>query len=428
MKPWFEKESNVIPFPKPKAKVIQMPNVASYPDFLTGVKDLHNRKERGEISQDSHDKLYQDLIHRFMKKESFENPWFLRENKLVNASNKGTYLETLLGAALTARFRAGKEIGAGDVREVMKNLDQTLVSEYNIKRKGITDTLVFATKIKISPEKLSSSVKDILDPENLDIMEKFVIQTARVANTEKIVKVIEQTVLNNKKPDTLYVEAVGAEAQKTTKIDVGIRSKDSQGNDVKYPSVSLKKAETDKEKIVLHNTELKSVDQIVNLFEELLGININDAPIKRKMAVTKQEAFEPMPIIFNYAAKVLQKQLAGDVKQKEKVFLNNFKNFVDLAMRRRDDKVLLVVVTASDFSVLDFNNFAKNLDRFNLSVASPEGGRPRIVFTAKDNSTGKVYNLIELRYTFMQSHGRHRLFIEAYPAFKMLSKDNMDNQ
>ena len=79
MKPWFEKESNVIPFPKPKAKVIQMPNVASYPDFLTGVKDLHNRKDKGEISQDAHDKLYTDLIHRFMKKESFETPWFLRE-------------------------------------------------------------------------------------------------------------------------------------------------------------------------------------------------------------------------------------------------------------------------------------------------------------------------------------------------------------
>ena len=79
MQPWFEKESHVIPFPKPKAKVIQMPNVASYPDFLTGVKDLHNRKDKGEISQDSHDKLYQDLIHRFMKKESFYTPWFLRE-------------------------------------------------------------------------------------------------------------------------------------------------------------------------------------------------------------------------------------------------------------------------------------------------------------------------------------------------------------
>ena len=79
MKPWFAKEAEIIKFPEPEKKVVQMPNVASYPDFLTGVKDLHNRKEQGEISQASHDKLYQDLIHRFMKKESFETPWFLRE-------------------------------------------------------------------------------------------------------------------------------------------------------------------------------------------------------------------------------------------------------------------------------------------------------------------------------------------------------------
>ena len=80
MKPWFAKEADIIKFPEPEKKVIELPNVQSYPDFLTGVKDLHNRKAKGEISQDSHDKLYQDLIHRFMKKESFETPWFLRED------------------------------------------------------------------------------------------------------------------------------------------------------------------------------------------------------------------------------------------------------------------------------------------------------------------------------------------------------------
>ena len=80
MKPWFAKEADIIKFPEPKAKVIELPNVQSYPDFLTGVKDLHNRKDKGEISQASHDKLYTDLIHRFMKKESFETPWFLRED------------------------------------------------------------------------------------------------------------------------------------------------------------------------------------------------------------------------------------------------------------------------------------------------------------------------------------------------------------
>ena len=79
MKPWFVKEADIIKFPEPEKKVIELPNVQSYPDFLTGVKDLHSRKAKGEISQASHDKLYTDLIHRFMKKESFENPWFLRE-------------------------------------------------------------------------------------------------------------------------------------------------------------------------------------------------------------------------------------------------------------------------------------------------------------------------------------------------------------
>jgi len=80
MKPWFEREAKVIKFPEPEKKVVQMPNVASYPDFITGVSDLKARMGKGEISQASHDKLYTDLIHRFMKKESFETPWFLRES------------------------------------------------------------------------------------------------------------------------------------------------------------------------------------------------------------------------------------------------------------------------------------------------------------------------------------------------------------
>jgi hypothetical protein len=82
MKPWFEKElaeADIIKFPEPKEKVIQMPNVASYPDFITGVQDLQAKQKDGAISQESYDKLYTELIHRFMKKESFETPWYLRE-------------------------------------------------------------------------------------------------------------------------------------------------------------------------------------------------------------------------------------------------------------------------------------------------------------------------------------------------------------
>ena len=83
MKPWFEKEileGDVIKFPEPKEKVIKLPNVSTYPDFITGVTDLQARLKQGQISQESHDRLYAELIQRFMKKESFETPWFLREN------------------------------------------------------------------------------------------------------------------------------------------------------------------------------------------------------------------------------------------------------------------------------------------------------------------------------------------------------------
>ena len=83
MKPWFEKEiqeADIIKFPEPERKVIKMPSVSEYPDFITGVLDLQARRDKGQIGQDSYDKLYQDLIHRFMKKESFETPWFLRED------------------------------------------------------------------------------------------------------------------------------------------------------------------------------------------------------------------------------------------------------------------------------------------------------------------------------------------------------------
>ena len=91
MKPWFEKEkqeADIIKFPEPERKVIKMPSVSEYPDFITGVLDLQARRDQGQIGQDSYDKLYQDLIHRFMKKESFETPWFLRENVISTASNE----------------------------------------------------------------------------------------------------------------------------------------------------------------------------------------------------------------------------------------------------------------------------------------------------------------------------------------------------
>ena len=91
MKPCFEKElaeADIIKFPEPKEKVIKMPSVAEYPDFITGVQDLQARHKQGQISQDSYDKLYTELIHRFMRKENVENPWFMESTEGIMSLTK----------------------------------------------------------------------------------------------------------------------------------------------------------------------------------------------------------------------------------------------------------------------------------------------------------------------------------------------------
>ena len=148
MKPWFVKEADIIKFPTPKAKVVDMPNVQSYPDFLTGVKDLNNRKAQGEISQDSHDRLYSDLINRFMKKESFETPWFVREAKISAEEEK--VKNTI--AKLIKNIKGVKGITSkGTETRIMINVPTKKQREYRIEfMKNIANLL--QTKHKIDAQ------------------------------------------------------------------------------------------------------------------------------------------------------------------------------------------------------------------------------------------------------------------------------------
>jgi hypothetical protein len=77
MRPWFIKEGDIIPFPKKDDKVIKLPNVGAYPDFLTGVEDLQSRVKKGELSDEMYKRLYTELLHRFMRRE--DAPWFIKE-------------------------------------------------------------------------------------------------------------------------------------------------------------------------------------------------------------------------------------------------------------------------------------------------------------------------------------------------------------
>jgi hypothetical protein len=79
MRPWFIREDNVVPFPNKDTTVLKLPNVGGYPDFLTGVSDLQARVKQGTLSDSMYKRLYTELLHRFMRRESAETPWFMAE-------------------------------------------------------------------------------------------------------------------------------------------------------------------------------------------------------------------------------------------------------------------------------------------------------------------------------------------------------------
>ena len=149
IQPWFQREveeAEIIKFPEPEKKVLDMPSVASYPDFMTGVSDLKARRHKGDISQASHDKLYTDLIHRFMRKEDVESPWFLREapeddaikNRVLTALNKkkaedpifDKVYKSIIGRQLDTRIQSyiashkDADIGASEMAFLVKEIPQ----------------------------------------------------------------------------------------------------------------------------------------------------------------------------------------------------------------------------------------------------------------------------------------------------------------
>ena len=143
MQPWFMKEGDVVPFPKKDDKVIKLPNVGQYPDFLTGVEDLQSRVKQGELSDEMYKKLYTELLHRFMRRESAETPWFMAEApntggimSLIQQRLKDPNLDpeilqkvlmALEGGGLTKRLQNALE-NDPDARRILEKTTETIMN------------------------------------------------------------------------------------------------------------------------------------------------------------------------------------------------------------------------------------------------------------------------------------------------------------
>jgi len=214
MKPWFEREAKVIKFPEPEKKVVQMPNVASYPDFITGAADLKAKVSKGEISQDSHDKLYTDLIHRFMKKESFETPWFLRE----------------------VAFLSGKELfkypGKGPKKDRLPKFISDIQNgtEFAALKTGETKPVA----IKIDPKELPKIQKWISDgkPEQLLTLRTSEGPLTIGATTNSPFKLVKTKEYGGQQPG-LGGATTGGKESKLVKIsDLGLTDRDIPAKDL----------------------------------------------------------------------------------------------------------------------------------------------------------------------------------------------------
>ena len=414
MKPWFEKEkqeADIIKFPEPERKVIKMPSVSEYPDFITGVLDLQARRDQGQIGQDSYDKLYQDLIHRFMKKESFDTPWFLREQeskKLINGTTRGVFNEIIMAAALATRFVKNDTIDQGDVRKVMDNL-----------RKSKTKTIVMKNnendpiQLEIQ-DKGPTVIADLEEPKNLDIMQDTIEGNVLFANSDEIATKTADLYDKNGKPDEVHIIQKGGER---SKVDVAL---------VYMPGKKVIKGYSAKSySNRLDNKDVNTLSKVQEYFSPL-NVNIDISKyteLDRQISATKT-----FTDIFKQIGQQLKSQLGGDNDKNELNFINNLIEFIKQKMTGGED-LILVDIAKGSFTTHGFERLVKNLNQINLTVdlkkQSATSKQPELY--VYDSKLGpKSGLLVLLRYNMIAPKpggrtGRHRIFVEGGNIFKSLS-------
>ena len=426
MKPWFEKElaeADIIKFPEPEAKVVQMPNVQEYPDFITGVQDLQAKQKDGTISQKTYNKLYTDLIHRFMKKESFENPWYLREAKkdpLVNGSKRGEVNEHFLAVAIGAKFIAGdKNItdkAFGNVLKVVKNKNLE-----NTEFKSLTKDKIIIRNIY----KSEATKNDFLDPSTLKIMSSEIAGDVKFANSDAYTSRIAEFFAKNGKPDVVRVSAVGGEDEKGSKVDVNVDYIQPDGSVRRLRPISLKTSSGQ-----MGQGSPKTLKGLQDFFYTL-GVKIPD--IKDYTADIQSNVITA----FKQANSQLQKTLAGDQDNKEKAFLNQVVKFLDYHVTMNDPKVILVNIEKGDFQVLKIKNILKNVDNIDLNtkllVGKSSDGTSLPKIKIYDTISGVELVEIRLKITGGKPSStdpdvmrpkRFTLIVDVKPLFRELARSN----
>lgn len=192
MKPWFIDEAEIIKFPTKKSNVVAMPNVNSYPDFISGVLDLQAKLKDNTISQDSYNKLYADLIDRFrMQRESAETPWFLREEP------ESGIMQTPQAQQMPPETDLDKQ------KRMLARLQQKRIGQ-------IKDPDDIAAQIKLDPKYTQALVKRIqsyiMNRKDKDMIEFIEQVTDLIFNLEKNPQKLKPWLMQLKDPKNNFID------------------------------------------------------------------------------------------------------------------------------------------------------------------------------------------------------------------------------
>ena len=418
MKPWFEKEkqeADIIKFPEPERKVIKMPSVSEYPDFITGVLDLQARRDQGQIGRDSYDKLYQDLIHRFMKKESFDTPWFLREatRKLVNGTDRGRMNEIILAVAIFSKFIAGNN--KIENKDVIKQLKTLAKNPGGFKRTNSEEDPIV---LKIQ-DRGDIIVKDIQDmAKNLPLLNDEIEGNTDFANSDATSDKLSQVYAENGKPDQVLVSQLGGGRGKTDVLLQYIEP----GQDPKTLRPYSAKTFSDR----LDNKDVNSIEEL-NGYLDNFGVKLNAKGIIDR----SDTAIEVFKNAFNVVTKQMNSLLSGDTEKGEKTFIKQLFNFLKEMGTRGDEDLLLVDNRKGKATVYDFKLLLQNVDNIDLEVASRIVKDMPSIFVYDKNLGPKEGELMKLRYTYSKpgvgsksgkaKRGRHRILVDGGELFKNLT-------
>ena len=412
MKPWFEKEiqeADIIKFPEPERKVIKMPSVSEYPDFITGVQDLQARLKQGQIGQDSYDKLYQDLIQRFMKRESFESPWFLREatRKLVNGTDRGRMNEIILAVAIFSKFIAGSnQIGEKDIIKQLKTLAKF---PGGFKRKNLENDPI-TVKIKDEGPTLVKDIKDIA--KNLPLLKDEIAGNVDAANSDATADKLSKLYAENGKPDQVLVSQLGGDRGKTDVLLQYIEP----GKEPKTLRPYSAKTFSDR----VDNKDVNTIEALNNYFNSF-GVNLNAKGIIDR-SETAPELFKEA---FKNAADIMNKLLAGDVEKNEKIFVKQVYNFIIQLGTKGDPNLLLIDNRKGKSTIYDFQLLMQNVDKVDLEVESKIVDKMPSIFVYDKNLGQAQGTLLQLRYSYGKSssnpRGRHRILVDTGDLFKNLT-------